>query len=161
MAVTIAVETPLQEDVRKLVEKLNTHLLPLSPPEYQFKMSVEEMAGADMVVFVARDEGAKAVGMGALKIHGDGVGEVKRMFTLPEVRGRNIGRLLLDAVVRKAEQLGLSRLVLETGAGAAFASAQRLYARNGFKECAAMFDYPDSGYSVFFERFLEDGEVRA
>ena len=31
MAVSIAIETPLQDDVRALVAALNDHLLPLSP----------------------------------------------------------------------------------------------------------------------------------
>ena len=67
MPVTVAVETPLQDDVRELVSLLNEHLLPLSPIEFQFKMTVEQMAGADTTVFVARDETGRAVGCGALQ----------------------------------------------------------------------------------------------
>ena len=86
MAISIAVETPLQDDVRGLVERLNAYLLPLSPLEFQFKMTVEQMADSDTTLFVARDENGQAVGMGALKAHGPALGEVKRMFTVPEVR---------------------------------------------------------------------------
>ena len=93
MAVTIAIETPLQDDVRVLVARLNDHLLPLSPLEFQFKMTVEQMAGSDTTLFVARDETGTAVGMGALKVHSPALGEVKRMFTDPAVRGKRIGRL--------------------------------------------------------------------
>ena len=92
MAVSIAIETPLQDDVRGLVAKLNDHLLPLSPLEFQFKMTVEQMAETDTTLFVARDEGGKAVGMGALKVHSPELGEVKRMFTDPQVRGKRIDR---------------------------------------------------------------------
>ena len=56
MAVAIAIETPLQDDVRELVAALNAHLLPLSPVEFQFKMTVEQMAGPETTLFVARDE---------------------------------------------------------------------------------------------------------
>jgi putative acetyltransferase len=98
MAISVTVETPLQDDVRLLVSELNDHLLPLSPIEFQFKMTVEQMAGADTTVFVARDENGVAVGCGALKDHGDGVGEVKRMFTRPAVRGRRVGSALLEAI---------------------------------------------------------------
>ena len=49
MAVTVGIETPLQDDVRELVALLNEHLIPLSPLEFQWKMTVEEMA-----VFLAR-----------------------------------------------------------------------------------------------------------
>jgi putative acetyltransferase len=79
MTISVAVETPLQDDVRELVALLNEHLLPLSPIEFQFKMTVEQMAGADTTVFVARDESGRAVGCGALKEHSGELAEVKRM----------------------------------------------------------------------------------
>lgn len=60
MTITVAIETPLQDDVRALVDALNAHLLPLSPVEFQFKMTVEEMAGDDTTVFIARDETGQA-----------------------------------------------------------------------------------------------------
>ena len=78
----------MQDDVRGLVARLNDHLLPLSPLEFQFKMTVEQMAGSDTTLFVARDETGKAVSMGALKVHSPVMGEVKRMFTDPAVRGK-------------------------------------------------------------------------
>lgn len=154
MAIRVSVETPLQDDVRALVEGLNAHLLPLSPPEFQFKMTVEQMAGPDMTVFVARDEDGKAVGCGALKMHGDGVGEVKRMFTLPEIRGKRVGSVLVDAIVDLAKAKGISRLVLETGTGPGFTGAWRLYENSGFTRCDVVLDYPESEYSAFFEKRL-------
>ncbi|EXL06025.1 GNAT family N-acetyltransferase [Brucella anthropi] len=154
MAIRVSVETPLQDDVRALVEGLNAHLLPLSPLEFQFKMTVEQMAGPDTTVFVARDEDGKAVGCGALKMHEDGVGEVKRMFTLPEVRGKRVGSVLVDAIVDQARAKGISRLVLETGTGPGFAGAWRLYENSGFTRCGVVLDYPDSEYSAFFEKRL-------
>lgn len=154
MSVSINIETPLQDDVRNLVAALNEHLQPLSPPEFQFQMTAEQMADADTTVFVARDEGGASVGLGALKMHDDNLGEVKRMFTVPEVRGKRVGRALLDAIVGKADELGVLRLVLETGSTDGFEPAWRLYERSGFSKCGAVLDYPDSGYSAFFERYL-------
>ena len=55
MAVEIAVETPLQDDVRALVAELNAYLIPLTPREFQFQLTVEQMADAGHHVFVARD----------------------------------------------------------------------------------------------------------
>ena len=154
MSPVIAVETPLQDDVRALVAALNAHLQPLSPPEFQFQMSVEQMADADTVLFVARDATGRALGMGALKTLGAGLGEVKRMYTLPETRGTGIGRKLLDAIEALARDKGLNMLKLETGAVAGFEPAWRLYERGGFTRCAAFADYPDSDYSAFFEKQL-------
>ena len=104
MAVTIAIETPLQDDVRELVSELNVHLLPLSPLEFQFKMTVEQMAGADTTLFVARNEVGEAVGCGALKVISDQQGEVKRMYTRPSVRGQRVGSALLEAITELARQ---------------------------------------------------------
>jgi len=149
--VSIAIETPLQDDVRALVSQLNAHLLPLSPIEFQFKMTVEQMAGSDTTLFVARDGEGRAVGMGALKVHDDGVGEVKRMFTLPSVRGKRVGSKLLDAIIALARARRLQRLMLETGTGDGMAEAHRLYTRAGFTARGPFLDYPDSEWSAFFE----------
>ena len=151
MSVTIAIETPLQDDVRRLVDKLNAHLLPLSPIEFQFKMTVEQMAGSDTTLFVARDESGQAVGMGALKVHSAELGEVKRMFTDPEIRGKRVGSALLEAIVGLARERGLSVLMLETGTGTGMAEAHRLYTRSGFVVRGPFLDYPDSEWSAFFE----------
>lgn len=154
MAISVAIETPLQDDVRSLVSDLNDYLLPLSPVEFQFKMTVEQMAGDDTTVFVARDENGTAVGCGALKDHGGGVGEVKRMFTRPTVRGQRIGSALLDAITALAKDKGVTRLVLETGNTTGFESAWRLYERSGFSRCGVLLDYPDSEHSAFYEKRL-------
>lgn len=151
MAVTVAIETPLQDDVRVLVAALNEHLLPLSPLEFQFKMTVEQMAGADTTLFVARDEDGNAVGIGALKVHSSEMGEVKRMFTDPNVRGKRVGSTLLDAIVALARDKGLAQLMLETGTGPGMAEAHRLYTRSGFVARGPFLDYPDSEWSAFFE----------
>lgn len=154
MAVAVAIETPLQDDVRELVALLNEHLLPLSPVEFQWKMTVEEMAGPDTTVFVARDADGSAVGMGALKIAGDGLAEVKRMFTRPEVRGQRVGSALLEAIEGLARMRGISTLLLETGTGPGFAGAFRLYENSGFTVRGAFFDYPESEWSRFYEKPL-------
>jgi hypothetical protein len=85
--IAIAPETPLQDDVRRLVAELNAFLKPQTPIAYQFQLTVEQMADPSLTLFVARDESGEAVGMGGLKDHGEGLGEVKRMFTSPQVRG--------------------------------------------------------------------------
>ncbi|WP_417407543.1 GNAT family N-acetyltransferase [Hoeflea sp.] len=158
MAVSIAIETPLQDEVKALVTALDAHLAPLAPADFNFGLDVDEMADSDTTVFVARNADGKAVGIGALKHIGpyDGVhlGEIKRMYTDPAVRGQRIGSALLDAIQTRALSLGIERLVLETGIGEGLAAAIRLYENYGFTECGAVLDYPDSGYSRFFEKKL-------
>ena len=154
MTVTIAIETPLQDDVRELVALLNVYLQPLSPPEFQFQMTVEQMADPKTTVFVARDESGRAVGMGALKVESAEMAEVKRMFTRPEVRGQRVGSALLEAIEGLARMRGISTLLLETGTGPGFAGAFRLYENSGFTVRGAFFDYPESEWSRFYEKPL-------
>jgi putative acetyltransferase len=161
MTVTIAIETPLQDDVRELVRQLNDYLNPLSPKEFQFQMTVEQMAGADTTLFVARDPSGRAVGMGALKVHAPDFGEVKRMYTVPDVRGQRVGSALLNAIVALAEAKGIGHLALETGDAPGFEPAQRLYQNAGFTRCGPFADYPDSKWSAFFEKFLPEPATAA
>ena len=152
MAISIAAETPLQDDVRAMVAELNAHMIPLTPREFQFQLTVEQMAEPSVTVLVARDEAGRRVGMASLKDHGDQLGEVKRMFTLPAVRGQRVGSQLLHSVEQLAREKGLTRLVLETGEAPGFEPAWRVYERGGYKVCGAVLDYPDSGYSRFYEK---------
>jgi putative acetyltransferase len=155
MTITIRQETPLQDDVRELVALLNEHLLPLSPIEFQFKMTVEQMAGADTTLFVARDDTGRAVGIGALKMAENGEAEVKRMYTRPEVRGQRVGSALLAAITDLARRNGVQLLMLETGEGPGFEGAFRLYENSGFTQRGTFFDYPDSQWSRFYEKRLD------
>jgi putative acetyltransferase len=154
MAAEIAIETPLQDDVRTMVAALNATMMPLTPREFQFQLTVEQMAEPTVTLFVAREADGHPVGMGALKNHGAGVGEVKRMFTLPEVRGKRIGARILQHIETLAREKAMSRLVLETGEAEGFEPAWRVYERGGFIRCGAVLDYPDSGFSRFYEKKL-------
>ena len=151
MTVSIDIETPLQDDVRSLIAALNAHLLTLTPPEFCSHMAVEDMAGPDTTVFVARDE-CEAVACGALRRDADGVGEVKRMYTIPSRQGEGIGGRILERIEALAREEGVTRLVLETGH--VHHAAYRVYERGGFTRCGPVLDYPDTGWSVFYEKTL-------
>lgn len=151
MSVTIAIENPLSDDVRGLVAALNETALQLTPREFTHHMTVEQMAGPDMTLFVAREDG-KAMAMGALRRHPNGVAEVKRMYTTPEYRGRGIGGRILSEIEAMARREGLAQLVLETGNN--FDAALRVYARGGFQACGPVLDYPPSPYTAFFVKPL-------
>lgn len=151
MPVTLAIESPLQDDVRTLIAELNTVLLELSPPEACYHLTVEQMAEPTVTVWIARD-GDVVVGCGALKRHSDEIGEVKRMFTRPQWQGQGVGRRILGEIEAVAEREGLETLVLETGDQ--HPAAWALYEKAGFARCGPVLDYPDSPYSVFYQKQL-------
>jgi len=151
MAVSIAIESPLEDDVRALIAALNEYLLSLTPPEGCFHMTVEEMAAPDTTVFVARENG-EAIACGALRRHAGGAAEVKRMYTVPEQQGKGIGGRILAEIEKLARQEGFRRLVLETGDR--HPAAWRVYERGGFARCGRILDYPDSPWSIYYAKEL-------
>lgn len=148
---TIAVETPMSNDMGAMIDELNELLLTLSPPEACYHMTPEDMASVATTVFVARVEG-NAAACGALHRHGGGIAEVKRMYTRPAYQGHGIGSRILEQIVKLAEREGYASLVLETGDR--HPAAWRIYERAGFTRCGPVLDYPDSPYSVFYSRPL-------
>jgi len=112
------------------------------------------MSDTATTLFVLRDEVGNAVGMGALKVHGEEMAEVKRMYTRSGIRGKGGGRLILDAVENIARRKGIKKLMLETGATKGFEPAWRIYERSGFTSCDAFLDYPASEFSRFYEKQL-------
>ncbi len=80
-------------------------------------------------VYVAEVDG-EPVGVGGLKLLGEKVGEIKRMFVRPEARGLGVGREIVVQLIEDARTLGCETLVLES---ATFMhSAHALYRSVGF-----------------------------
>jgi putative acetyltransferase len=74
------------------------------------------------------------------------------MYTVPSSQGQGIGGRILAEIETLAREEGFTRLVLETGH--AHEPAWHVYERAGFTRCGPVLDYPDTGYSVFYEKLL-------
>ncbi len=83
--------------------------------------------------FVIEQEGRVIGGGGVAPLAGaeEDTCELRKMYFLPEARGRGLGERLLRHCLAQARALGFSRCYLETLTG--MDAAQRLYARMGFK----------------------------
>jgi GNAT superfamily N-acetyltransferase len=96
------------------------------------------------------DEDGRAVAGGGIKRLNDGLGEIKRMFVVPEARGRGLSRALLGALEDAARQLGYARVRLDTGVKQPIARA--LYESSGYE---AIPDYNDNAYAAYWgEKWL-------
>ena len=90
----------------------------------------------------------RVVAMGALRRVSSEEAEVKRMRVEPALQGRGYGQSLLEALHRRATELGYSTLRLDTAVRQR--AARSLYERNGYREVGrgriGQFD------CVFYER---------
>jgi GNAT superfamily N-acetyltransferase len=132
------------------------------PGTTHFRLDPNEVAAGNGIFVVARWDG-RPVGCGALRRItdpeltrelGPRVGELKRMYVARELRGKGIGRALLDRLESEARLLGLDRLVLETGIRSPQALA--LYRAAGFIAIPAYGEYVSSPTtSVCLSKALE------
>lgn len=74
-------------------------------------------------------------GVGALVGGEVGVCELRKMYFLPDARGHGQGERLLRRCLQKAQELGYSKMYLETLA--TMTGAQKLYERMGFEKLGA------------------------
>ncbi len=97
-------------------------------------------------------EGEVVVGCAALRKIADGIGEMKRVYLRPAVRGKGVGRNLALAIIAEARKIGFSRLRLDTLPK--LTEAIGLYRSLGFQEIEPYAYNPIEGV-VFFELVLE------
>jgi putative acetyltransferase len=149
--VRIALESPRQASVMRLIEALDAYQRSLYPPESNHFLDIEALAAATVRFFVARTAG-QPVGCCALLVSGL-EGELKRLWVDPAGRGHGLGRRLVSAVEQQARQEGLRVLRLETGIHQP--EALGLYQAEGYRACDAFAPYLPDPLSVFMEKRLQ------
>ena len=94
-------------------------------------------AGPRAAYFVVETGGRVVGGAGIAPLAGADAStcELRKMYFLPEARGRGAGRRLLAHCLQEARRLGYQRCYLETLTG--MDAAMRIYAQAGFKALCA------------------------
>lgn len=151
MEISVAAEPFDSVDARRLVAALDEHLSTRYTPDDRFgpNLKPEHLAAGAGTFLVAR-AGGEAVGCGALRRLDETTAEVKRMYVEPAVRGRGVATAVLERLESAARELGVHRLVLETGIYQA--EAVGLYRRAGFRPVRCWGEYAGSLTSVCFEK---------
>lgn len=86
--------------------------------------------------FVVELDGRVCGGGGIAPLHGEtGICELRKMYFLPELRGRGAGAALIARCLDAARDLGYRQCYLETLTG--MSAAQKLYADHGFQRIPA------------------------
>jgi GNAT superfamily N-acetyltransferase len=95
--------------------------------------------------FVVLTEDGRPVAGGGVKRFDDRTCEIKRMYVVPDARGRGVGRELLAALESLARDLGYAVARLDTGAKQP--GARRMYERAGY---VAVPDYNGNPYAAYW-----------
>ncbi len=123
-------------------------MLAASPPESCHFLPIDGLRQPAVTVWSLWEDNT-LLGCGALKDLGDGTGEIKSMHTREVLRGRGLGRRMLEHILAEARRRGYTALYLETGSMDAFLPARRLYEAYGFTCCSPFGDYAEDPNSVF------------
>jgi len=144
---------PTSAAAQRLLELADQLAAALYPPESNHLESADALARRN-VTFVGAYEGLELVGCGAIKrMDDDGrYGEIKRMFTVEERRGRGIARAIMKDLEARLRDDGIGIARLETGVRQPEALA--LYRRLGYVERAPFGQYREDPLSVFMEKRL-------
>jgi DNA-binding MarR family transcriptional regulator/ribosomal protein S18 acetylase RimI-like enzyme len=153
-AVDVRVEAPdgadarwcLREYFRELAARFETGFDPAKSNPAQDA----EMTPPAGFFVVARLDG-QPVGCGALKLQGQVMAEIKRMWTTPSARGQGVARKVLRTLEATARARGVTVLRLETNR--TLTEAQALYRQEGYREVDAFNDEPYAHH--WFEKHLE------
>jgi putative acetyltransferase len=148
-AITIACEATGQPEVRALLGQSDAYHGALYPAESNHLVGAAALAAPNVRFLVARCGGA-AVGCGALMLGSDGEAELKRMFVVPQMRGRGIGARILEALEAVGRAEGVRVVRLETGVRQPESLA--LYRARGYTERGPFGAYREDPLSTFFEK---------
>jgi GNAT superfamily N-acetyltransferase len=91
------------------------------------ELTITEQRIAETTVLVAECEG-RTIGFGCLSAKGDGSGEIADIFVEPDEIGRGAGQMVMEALIGRAQALGLRRLVVD-----ADPHARGFYEKLGFR----------------------------
>lgn len=137
-------------DFVNLVKLLDADLAIRDGDDHEFYHQFNGIESLDGVLTCYSN--SKAIGCGAIKKFDAQSAEVKRMYTLPEWRGKGIAGLVLQELESLAKGMGYKRCILETGKMQP--EAIGLYKKHGYKVIPNYGQYTGVANSVCFEKFL-------
>lgn len=137
-------------EIKDFLEAHLTQMREVTPEGSKHALDLDSLRGVDVAFWVVRDDVGRIVGSGALKDLGNAEAEVKSMRSEPTLQRRGIATLLLGHMLDEARRRGIVRVSLETGSGAFFEPARRLYEKHGFTPCGPFGSYGDDPNSSYY-----------
>ena len=135
---------------RVLEKQLDAYLAIVDGDDHAFYDQYNHVSSIKNVVIAFVDE--MPVSCGAFKEYESKMVEVKRMFTLPEFRGKGLASAVLSELEMWAAEVGFNSCILETGKKQTEAVA--MYSRRGYHVIPNFGPYAGVEGSVCFEKKL-------
>jgi putative acetyltransferase len=137
-------------DFRSLVALLDQDLAIRDGADHGFYAQFNQITNIQHCVVVYFDD--QPVGCGAIKTFGEDSMEIKRMFVLPNYRGKSLAQQILIELEKWTLELGKTKTVLETGQKQPEAIA--LYYKSGYQRTPNYGQYIGIENSLCFEKQL-------
>lgn len=137
-------------DFQKLTRLFDDYLVEIDGDEKDFFAQYNQIYIDNVIVCYEDDI---AVGCGAFKEYEPTVAEIKRMFVLPERRGKGIASTVLNTLEIWAKENGFQHAILETSNQ--LTNAISLYQKSGFEVIPNYGQYIDVESSVCMKKILK------
>lgn len=138
------------EDFKNLVAALDAELAERDGEDHSFYDQFNKIDNIKYAVVFYHEK--IPVACGAVKQQAEDSMEVKRMYTLPDFRGKGLATKTLVELENWARKLGYAKCILETGKRQPEAIA--LYKKNGYDVITNYGQYAGIENSVCFEKVL-------
>jgi putative acetyltransferase len=153
MAMEIRIDDLQGNAIQDLLQAHLNAMYEHSPRESVHALDLVALRHPSITFWIAW-EGDELLACGALKQLSADHAELKSMRTVDAHLRKGVARALLRHIVSVARAKGFERISLETGTGAPFVAAQKLYASEGFVVCEPFADYVLDPYSLFMTKVL-------
>ena len=142
---------PDNQDFIDLVKHLDADLAEKDGNDHSFYAQFNKIDQIKYVVVAY--ENSKPIGCGAIKEFAPNTMEIKRMYTLPESRGKGTATKVLTELEIWAIELFYEKCILETGKKQP--EAIGLYKKNGYKLIPNYGQYAEIENSLCFEKDIK------
>lgn len=137
------------KDFKHLTQLFDDYLIEIDGDEKDFFAQYNQIYLDHVVVCYENDI---AIGCGAFKEYEMNVAEIKRMFVLPESRGKNVASFVLSELENWIKELKYETCILETAVK--LENAIALYKKFGFKITENYGQYSNVASSVCMKKSL-------
>ena len=135
----------------ELVKYLDAELAERDGNEHAFYAQFNKIDQIKYVIVAYEND--QPVSCGAIKQYAPNIAEIKRMYTLPEYRGKGMASRVLTELEQWAVELSCEKCILETGKRQP--EAIRLYEKNGYTLIPNFGQYAGKDNSLCFEKVIK------